>query len=128
MRKFSVKVNGEIFNVEVEEIVGDKVISEKFNNISDEKEAIQNNRVEVRKEKKVINNANKKDITAPMPGKILEIKVHAGDEVSQGDILLILEAMKLENNITSPGDARVKEIVVQVGENVEAGNLLLKLE
>lgn len=66
------------------------------------------------------------NIKAPMPGLIIDLKVKAGDVVKQGDPLLILEAMKMENIIKSPGDAIVKGVNVKKGDSVEKGQVLLE--
>lgn len=66
-------------------------------------------------------------ITAPMPGKILSIKVKPGDQVKRGQVLLILEAMKMENEILSPRDATIKEIKVAEGASVDTGTPLINL-
>lgn len=67
-------------------------------------------------------------IKAPMPGLILEISVDSGQEVKEGDPLLILEAMKMENVITSPRDGVVKEISVSKGDAVEKNHTLITFE
>jgi len=64
-------------------------------------------------------------VTAPMPGKILDIRVKVGDAVKSGDVLLILEAMKMENEIVAPKDGTVKEIRVNVGDTVDRGAVLV---
>ncbi|NBC09621.1 MAG: acetyl-CoA carboxylase biotin carboxyl carrier protein subunit [Bacteroidetes bacterium] len=69
-----------------------------------------------------------KDIIAPMPGMVLEVSVEAGEEVSEGTPLLILEAMKMENVIKSPGDGVVKAINVTKGEAVDKNYLLVEME
>lgn len=69
-----------------------------------------------------------KDIKAPMPGLVLDIMVEAGQAVSAGDPLLILEAMKMENVIKAPGEGVIKEVPVQKGAAVEKGQLLVGLE
>ena len=69
-----------------------------------------------------------KDITAPMPGMVLEVSVEAGEEVSEGTPLLILEAMKMENVIKSPGDGVIKAINVTKGEAVDKNYLLVEME
>ncbi|NRB47566.1 MAG: biotin/lipoyl-binding protein [Saprospiraceae bacterium] len=69
-----------------------------------------------------------KDIKAPMPGLVLDIMVEAGQAVSTGDPLLILEAMKMENVIKAPGDGVIKEVPVQKGAAVDKGQLLVGLE
>lgn len=60
-----------------------------------------------------------------MPGSILEIKVSEGDTVNQGDILVVLEAMKMENEITATQAGTVEEIKVQVGDSVDANQILV---
>jgi len=67
-------------------------------------------------------------IKAPMPGIILTINVKDGQEVKEGDTLLILEAMKMENSIGSPKDGIVKAIHIKNGETVEKGVLMIELE
>ncbi|NKI32810.1 acetyl-CoA carboxylase biotin carboxyl carrier protein subunit [Muricauda sp. DJ-13] len=67
-------------------------------------------------------------IKAPMPGLILEISVSVGQEVKEGDSLLILEAMKMENVITSPRDGFIKEISVTKGSTVEKNHSLITFE
>jgi len=69
---------------------------------------------------------NLKDIKAPMPGLILEIKVRPGDEVKKGEVVLILEAMKMENSIKSPGDGVVKELKVSLKQSVEKNQVLIQ--
>jgi len=68
------------------------------------------------------------DIKAPMPGLILEVNVKEGDEVKEGDYLLVLEAMKMENTLTAPRDGVVKSISIAKGETVEKNQLLIEME
>ena len=63
-------------------------------------------------------------VNAPMPGKILKVNVNAGAAVKKGDVLLVLEAMKMENEICAPQDGTVASIEVAVGDHIEAGALL----
>ncbi|MBD8952821.1 MAG: biotin/lipoyl-binding protein [Subdoligranulum sp.] len=63
-------------------------------------------------------------VTAPMPGNILDVKVKAGDSVKAGDTLLILEAMKMENEISAPQDGTVASVNVRKGDVVNSGDLL----
>lgn len=68
------------------------------------------------------------EITAPMPGSILAIKVEVGTQVNAGDTVLILEAMKMENEIAAPETGVVKSINVNVGSSVNTGDLMLVIE
>ena len=69
-----------------------------------------------------------KEIKAPMPGLVLEIAVADGQDVKEGDKILILEAMKMENSIMIHTDARIKKIAVIAGQAVEKGQVLVELE
>lgn len=68
------------------------------------------------------------EIRSPMPGKILEVRVAEGTGVEAGQVLVVLEAMKMENALTAEGPARVRTIHVAAGELVELGQLLVELE
>ena len=67
-------------------------------------------------------------IKAPMPGLILEISVSVGQEVKEGDNLIILEAMKMENSFASPRNGKIKSISVAKGDAVDKGQLLIEFE
>jgi biotin carboxyl carrier protein len=67
-----------------------------------------------------------KEIKAPMPGLILDLKVAPGDVVKKGDVVLILEAMKMENSIKSPGDGVVKAVNVSLKQSVEKNQVLIQ--
>lgn len=68
------------------------------------------------------------NVLSPMPGLIFEINVAEGDEVKEGDNLLILEAMKMENVISSPRDGMIKKVAVKKGEAIEKKALLIEFE
>ena len=67
------------------------------------------------------------NITSPMPGKVIKIAAKQGDNVSKGDLLLVVEAMKMENNILSPADAVVDRITVSAGDLVDSFTPLIHL-
>ena len=64
-------------------------------------------------------------VTAPMPGKILSLKVNVGDSVNSGDLVLLLEAMKMENEVFATASGKVTEIRVKSGDSVNTGDVLL---
>jgi len=72
--------------------------------------------------------AKTEDIKAPMPGLVLSIEVKEGDAFKKGDTLLVLEAMKMENNIKAPEDGVVKSINVSPKEAVERNQILISLD
>ena len=63
-------------------------------------------------------------VSAPMPGKILNVKANVGASVKKGDVILVLEAMKMENDVVAPEDGTVASINVAAGDAVEAGDVL----
>ena len=67
-------------------------------------------------------------ISAPMPGKILAVEVSEGQAVKRGDNLLILEAMKMQNEIKAPRDGVIKSLFITAGKAVTSGEVLLTLE
>lgn len=67
-------------------------------------------------------------IEAPLPGKILDVKVNIGDKVAEGDELCSIEAMKMENPILSPVSGTVKEASISKGQSVKANDILFVIE
>ena len=64
-------------------------------------------------------------VNAPMPGKIVAVKVKAGDSVKKGDVVIVLEAMKMENEICAAQDGKIASVEVAVGDMVEGGDVLV---
>ena len=136
-RLFNIKVNGNMYEVEVEEV---KTTASAPVKKEAPKMAAPQKTQEVKQtpaapvapkapEKKVeISVEGGSSISAPMPGTINEIRVKEGDTVSRGQILLILEAMKMENEIMAPVDGVVAGISVSKGASVNAGELMIVIK
>lgn len=76
---------------------------------------------------KATGNAGSITVESPMPGKILSVKASVGSSVKRGEVILILEAMKMENEVVAPSDGTVASINVSAGDAVEAGDVLATL-
>ena len=129
MKKFNVKVNGRSYEVEVEEI-GAKVVTEPTAPAAPAK-PMPGPHAAAKKAappKPAPAAGGKTEVNSPMPGTILALEVKEGDKVSQGQVMLILEAMKMENEIPAPMDGQVVSVKVTEGASVSAGDLLVVLE
>lgn len=112
MKKYRVNVNGKDYEVTIEQI--------------DERDV-----TPVKRESKVATtpvSADGEKITSPMPGNILSVNVTQGAKVTKGQVLMILEAMKMENEIMSPIDGVVASLNVSKGATVESGTLLCVIQ
>ncbi|KAF2956098.1 biotin/lipoyl-containing protein [Marinitoga sp. 38H-ov] len=129
IRKFNVKVNGKSYEVEVEELNGN--ISEPVTHTSQpEKPAPQPKEIPVKKvePEKVspaVTSSGKNVVKAPLPGVIVDINVSEGTRISKGQKLLIIEAMKMENEILSDYDGVIEKILVKKGDNVDGDQELI---
>jgi len=119
-RKFRVTVDNETFLVEVEEIIDEGIASE--SNIA--KAARPTRTVRGRFEHPE-SMAEAGVVIAPIPGVVSDLRVSKGDKVEAGSVLLLLEAMKMENEIYTPSEGVVKEIFVEVGQQVSRGERLV---
>ena len=115
MKVYKVKVNGKTYKVELEAI--DEVKSE-ASFVEQKKEATQ----------LTTSNGEGVELLAPIQGNIVDIKVKVGDKVNQGDVVLLIEAMKLENEVNANVSGVVSEILVTKGQSVSNKQLLLKIK
>lgn len=113
MKKYRVNVNGTVYEVELEEIIGGAAAAPAAAAAPVATPAAPASAP-----------AGGEQITSPMPGNILSVNVSAGDTVKKGQVLMILEAMKMENEIMSPCDGKVVSVSVAKGAAVESGTLL----
>ena len=129
MRRFKIVVNNNEYEVEVEERLEKSETGTEPKKISVPEKKNVEKAVEIPKTKEIkeVTTSGNKTITAPLPGSILELKVKVGDKVEKGTILLILEAMKMENEIRAPFEATISEIRVKQGESVNVGEVLVIL-
>lgn len=124
IKTYKITVNGKSYDVTVEET--DKKSQPMQENI----QAVASVATE-QKEEPVAKSASINDveaigaIKAPMPGKVMKFAVSKGDKVQEGQLLLTLEAMKMENEIFSPASGTVSDIIVSCGDNVNTGDTLL---
>ena len=72
--------------------------------------------------------ADEGSLFSPMPGRVIKVNVKNGDKVNRGSVLLVVEAMKVENNITAPADARVEKVLVKTGDMVQPKTQLIQLK
>ncbi len=110
MKKYRVNVNGTVYEVELEEITGAAPAAAPVAAPAAPAPATAP--------------AGGEKIAAPMPGTILSVNVAAGDAVKKGQVLMILEAMKMENEIMAPCDGTVTSVAAVKGAAVESGALL----
>ena len=115
MKKYKVKVNGKTYNVlleAVEEVSGSVAIENK----------------ELKVEHQVTQNSEGKDVLSPIQGNVLNVLVKEGQKVKKGDVLLLIEAMKLENEVNAPCDCEIVEILIQKGQTVSTNQVLVKIK
>lgn len=123
MKKYEIEINNEIYHVSVRELSDDKDMQNE--QVSPVLTTESNKKPESANQTTPSGSEN--EVTAPMPGTILNIKVTPKQTVKQGDTLIILEAMKMENEIVSPADGVVGEIHVKQNERVESDQVLLTI-
>jgi biotin carboxyl carrier protein len=142
MKDFKFKINGNEYNVVINDVV-ENIANIQVNGtnyeIELEKEAAKPQPVVRKAKPQPVKNepvqpapktvsGNVKIINSPLPGNILDVKVKEGDKISKGTVVLIMEAMKMENNIVSEFDGIVSAVKVKTGQSVLQNDALVEIE
>lgn len=134
MKMFRVVVNGNEYKVGIEELAEETVSSPHVAQAPPAAPAAPAAPTHAPPKPKVQPTATKTDtavapgnVIAPMPGTVLQVLVNIGETVKKGQVLLVLEAMKMENDIMAPADGVVKELNATKGVSVNAGDILVIL-
>lgn len=127
MKKFNVTVNGTAYEVEVEEVKGASPVPRAAAPAPAAPAPKAAPAPAAPKKAAQSAGAGEHSIDAPMPGKIIKLVASVGQSVNAGDVLLILEAMKMQNEITADAAGTVKAFNVDAGNNVAAGDSLVIL-
>lgn len=114
MKIYKIKVNGKSYRVELESI--EEVASESVKE------------VKAAAPTKTVSTGEGTPVLAPIQGAVIDVKVSVGTKVKKGDPVVIIEAMKLENEVLAPVDGEVSEVIVTKGQNVTVKELLLKIK
>ena len=115
MKIYKVKVNGKTYEVQLE-------------SVEEVKGSVQEKVSSKQVEQKPVSSLEGKEILSPIQGNVVNVLVKVGQKVKKGDVLLLIEAMKLENEVNAPFDGEVVEVLVNKGQNVTNQQLLVKIK
>jgi glutaconyl-CoA/methylmalonyl-CoA decarboxylase subunit gamma len=133
VRKFNITVNGEVYEVEVEELGNDGAVAPVQSRPAAKPAPAPARKPAAKaapkQAKKVTSvSAGAASVTAPMPGVVLDVKVSEGQSVKKNDVIMILEAMKMENEVMAPQDGVIESVAVSKGSNVNAGDIMIVIK
>ena len=115
MKTYRVKINGKTYNVQLE------AIEETSSTLAKEEQPV--------KEEKVVTSTKEgEEVLSPIQGNLLNVLVKEGQKVKKGDVLVIIEAMKLENEVNAPRDCEIVEVLVDKGQTVSSDQVLVKIK
>ena len=125
--KYKVTLNGKTYEVEVE--AGKAILLDEYEACAPAPAAVAAPVAEAAPAAPAapVNLAAGEPVNAPMPGNILRVEVKQGDQIKSGQLLVVLEAMKMENEILSPRDGVVAQVIVSKGSTVDTGSPLIVL-
>ena len=127
MRKFNVTVNGTAYEVEVEEVGAGVAVSAPAPASTPAATPTAAPAAPKAAAPKVQGSAGSTPVYYPMPGTILKMNVSVGQQVKSGDVICVLEAMKMENDIPAPCDGTIASVYVQKGASVNSGDDIVTL-
>ena len=133
IKQYKITVNGKLYDVSVEEvgeILGGIHASKTVSTFVNPNNATNTNnekQISDKPQNSIPIDENAISVKAPMPGTILSFTVSVGDEVSEGQVVAILEAMKMENELTAPASGKVKSIHVEKGSSVIENQVILQI-
>lgn len=119
MKRFNITVNGKAYDVAVEEVSGGAAPAAAPVQVAPAPAAAP---------AAAAAPADGTAVNAPMPGTILDVKASVGDTVAEGQVLMVLEAMKMENDIVAPKAGKVSAISVKKGDSVNSGDALAYIQ
>jgi biotin carboxyl carrier protein len=140
LKKFRITIDGETFEVSVEEIEDKPLRVENIREVVKESIPVTKEPVETKvnhtpktlekpQEKEAVTGSKgTKIVTAPLPGKVLKVNVAPGSKIKKGDVLMTIEAMKMENEILASMNGTINRVFVETGKNVETKEKLLEFE
>lgn len=129
MNNYEVEIDGKLYRVTIEEISESQRSESKAisTNSSNENKKEIDRSIEKAEQTSTSASGNGKKVTAPMPGNVLEVLAKPGQAVQAGESVVVLEAMKMENEIVAPTGGVISAVDVRQGQSVESGDMLFEL-